>query len=306
MSAPQAKVPVCALPLADWPETERTAWQRCQTPVRSPFRKEGGGRSFSPATLATRQLSYGVWLAYLRDAGQLDITASPSSRVTPERLDLYIQAQHARGNRPKTIVNRISNLKAVLDVLDPGRNHRWVIRPRGIPIQRYFDLEPLVKKVHHSAELILWAEKLFAAGLVHRNPRARRAMVRDAVMIGILIMPAPRVGALVQFKLGQNLQRHADSWCIDQDAGITKMGRGEWSPLLPSVQPMLERYLSVERGELLGGGMSDRLWIAQDGQPLTLWGIASFLKKRSLRLWAVVSWACLSPQSGDHPGCRRA
>ena len=61
------------------------------------------------------------------------------------------------------------------------------------------------------------------------------------------------------------------------------MGRDEWSPLLSCVGPMLERYLSVERGELLDGGMNDRLWIAQDGKPLTLWAISSFLTKRSLR-----------------------
>jgi hypothetical protein len=92
-------------------------------------------------------------------------------------------------------------------------------------------------------------------------------------------MPAPRLGALAQLQLGRNLQHRQAGWCLDQNAGITKMGKDEWSSLLPSSFPILERYPSVERRELLKGGTSDHLWIARGGGVLTEAGITGRLKK---------------------------
>lgn len=282
MTGPQqAEQALLEVPLAAWPAEDRLAWERVQARTNSPFRKDNGGRTRSPYTYRVWQKCYGRWLGFLRDHGALDDAAAPASRVTPERLDDYIAAMKVQGNRPITIVGRIRGLKGALELLAPGQNHKWITRPRNIPITRHFEIVPRDRVVHHSTTLLSWAEQLFADGLEHSQPRCRRALVRDAALIGMLVMPAPRLGALAQLQLGRNLQRHETGWCLNQDAGITKMSKNEWAPLHAAITPILERYLAVERNELLDGRQTSQLWIALGGGDLTAAGITTRLRKLS-------------------------
>lgn len=78
--------------------------------------------------------------------------------------------------------------------------------------------------------------------------------------------------------------RHAASGESPLDAlstrpSITKMGRAEWCPLHEAVTPMIERYLAVERVELLAGKMSDRFWIARGGEPLAESSLAKQIRR---------------------------
>ncbi len=253
---------------ADWPALDRAAWLRATAPVHSPFRKDQGTTSRNRYSLRAWRCGYGRWLAYLRDSGQLDPAVHPAERLSEERLDGYIADLRAHGNRAQTIISRFGELKGALDILEPGHSFSWVMRPRGVHIQHYFAREPRDKVVHHGATLLAWAQRLFAAGLAQRKPRCRRALVRDAVIIGILVLPAPRLRALASLRVGRNLQRRAEGWVIEQEPEITKMGRAEWCPLDPAVAPMVERYLAVERVELLEGKDSDHLWIAEGGGKL--------------------------------------
>ena len=269
------------IPISIWPAGDRAAWERSQVRVRGPFRRENGGRQMSRRTLQSRIQAYGRWLAHLRDSGQLEETAAPSSRITPDRLDAFIQDMRSRGNRPATVIGRIYNLLGALKMLEPGGDHSWIGRPQGVAIGNYFDVEPREHVVHHSATLLAWAEQLFAEGLAPHKPYCRRALVRDAAIIGVFVMPAPRVGALSQLRLGRNLQRRDEGWWLDQDAGITKTSKAEWCPLAKAVTPIIDRYLAVERVELLKGRLTDHLWIGRGGDDLTESSVRGEIYRRS-------------------------
>ena len=237
--------PDLIMPLPKWPEGDQAAWHRATEWVDGPFGGMGGGKTPAPLTLRSRITSYGRWLAFLKEAEILEIDDLPTSRVTPERLDAFIASMQARGNKPVTIIGRMVGLHGALKMLAPNGDHRWVLRPRGIPIQSYFTVVPRSRSVHHSTTLLVWAEKLFAAGLAHPKPRCRRALIRDAAIVAVLVLPAPRVGALTQVRLGVHLMRREESWCLDQETDIIKLGLQSWSPLHPAVTLIIDRYLAV-------------------------------------------------------------
>ncbi len=129
-------------------------------------------------------------------------------------------------------------------------------------------MRPRRRFVPSSEVLLDWAETMFREGLTPRKHRVRRTAVREAVMIALLATHAPRLRALSSLRIGIHLQKRGEEWFLDQDAGITKIRRSINMPLPVEVATMLERYLDVERAELLGTQDHDALWVAQGGGPL--------------------------------------
>ena len=210
---------------ADWPEADRRAWELATAPPRGPFRSRGGGRARNPATLRKTASGYGCWLFFLRRRGELDPAEAPAQRVTSERLDAYFEHLTGCGNADTTVINRFAELRTALRWMHPESDFGWIMRPNGVPL---IDLLPMRRRdvlVPDTAVLLAWAQELFAQGLAHHKPRCRRAQVREAAMIALLTVCAPRLRAMTALRLGIHLQRQGDEWLLDQDAPITKTKR---------------------------------------------------------------------------------
>jgi hypothetical protein len=249
---------VCLQP-ADWPESDRLAWERATAPRRGPFRARGGGRTRSPASVRKVASGYGIWMGFLSSRNDLHQGESPAERPTAERLDAWFAYLRDRGNSDFTIVGRFAELRIALQWPAPGRDFGWIERPRGLSLRTLLPMRRRSVPVPDSAELLGWAEDLFRRGLAHHKPRCRQALVREAVLIGLLATRAPRLRALASLRLGVHLRRDGDEWVLDQDPSITKTGRSLVLPLPAEVAVMLERYLVVERRELLGDAEHDAL-----------------------------------------------
>ncbi len=142
------------------------------------------------------------------------------------------------------------------------------MKPGGGSWRELLEMRPRRRFVPSSEVLLDWAETMFREGLTPRKHRVRRTAVREAVMIALLATHAPRLRALSSLRIGIHLQKRGEEWFLDQDAGITKIRRSINMPLPVEVATMLERYLDVERAELLGYQDHDALWVAQGGGPL--------------------------------------
>ena len=275
--------PPVVLQMAEWPADDRAAWARTAERQSTPFRKDGGGSSPAPATLDMRCKAYGGWLAFLAARGELTPPSRLRDRVTVERLEAFIEWLSGRGNAGSTICWRLHQLRAALRMMEPGDPLKWIVRPNGIPVERFFVDPPRDRPTHHSATLLAWAEHLFARGLAHRKRNVRRALVRDAAMVAVFVMPAPRVGAVARLRLGYHLVRHEDGWFLEQQAGRSKTKRSEMCPLIRSATPILDRYVSVERVELLAGADTDAMWIKEGGCSLGAGWIGKRISKLSAR-----------------------
>ena len=141
--------------------------------------------------------------------------------------------------------------------------------------------------VPQTAELLRWAQELFEQGLVHHKPRCRRALVREAAMIALLAVCAPRQRAMTALRLGVHLRRDGDEWILDQEAAITKSQRRLVLPVAERVGAILDRYVAVERQELLGASTCDAVWIAAGGGPLAYETVSRRIRLRAERRFRV-------------------
>ncbi|MDA8250230.1 MAG: tyrosine-type recombinase/integrase [Rhodospirillales bacterium] len=272
---------------ADWPEADRRAWERAIAPPRGPFRSKGGGRARNPATQRKTERGYGSWIFFLRQHGQLNPMETPAQRVTPERLDAYFLHLTGCGNADYTVIARFAELKTALRWMQPEGDFRWIMRPNGVALR---DLLPMRRRevlVPDTAVLLQWAQDLFAEGLAHRTARGRRALVREAAMIALLTVCAPRLRAMTALRLGVHLRRQGEEWVLDQTPAITKTETALTLPVAAAAGTILDRYVAVERRELLGDAESDALWIAAGGRPLAYETVSKRIRVRARQRFGV-------------------
>ena len=131
------------MPVAEWPEADRALWQAALIP--GDLLDEGGGRArYAPATNYKLAKNYGRWLTWLSRQALLDAPVSPAGRITPERVKAFT-AEMAEVNAMGTILARLQALYEMAQVLDPGRDWRWIrrmesrVRARNVPARRKRD-----------------------------------------------------------------------------------------------------------------------------------------------------------------------
>jgi integrase/recombinase XerD len=117
------------LPLNLWPPADRAAWEAA---IRAddPFETGGVASRWSPATRCKTAMGYGRYLCWLRERGELDETADPAERITPERLAAYLE-ELKRTNRGHTIQTRIQELGDAMEALAPSSDWRFIKRAAG-------------------------------------------------------------------------------------------------------------------------------------------------------------------------------
>ncbi len=275
------------LPLDRWPQQDRLAWQQAKTRQHSPFRKNGGGVRHAADTLLKSEKGLQRWLGFLHRAGQLDDGTPPHARLTPERLDAYFTHLVASGNADRSIVGRFEELKLAFELMLPGRNFGWLTAPNGTPLHHQLAMRTRPRFVPSSAVVLAWAEDLFREGITLPDRELRCCQVRDAVLIAILATRAPRLRALSSLRLGIHLDRRGGEWAMDQHADITKMGNILLLPLSAEVGAMLDRYVGVERAELLRGGTHDAAWIGRRQMPLKKFALGGRVWRLSAKRFGV-------------------
>jgi len=136
--------------------------------------------------------------------------------------------------------------------------------------------------VPDSRDAELWAETLFIEALSLPDPVARRLRIRDAAFIGMMASRAPRRRAAAGMRLGHNLHRVGDGWELFFDEKLMKDGRSNLKlPLGPRVGKIIERYIEVERQELLRGATHDFVWVTKFGEPWSDKGIDFMIRART-------------------------
>jgi integrase len=133
------------------------------------------------------------------------------------------------------------------------------------------------------AELIAWSKDLYTSGLLLIGNVRRRIQIRDAVMFGVLCEAGPRLRSLTAMRVGVHLQQRGEEWWLALEPEDTKTGEAYRGPLGSWLWPMIERYLMVERIELLEGHSSDALWINWNRTLLDERGVDKRVRWRSAK-----------------------
>jgi hypothetical protein len=269
------------LPINDWPAVDFEDWRQARANRQSPFRKYGGGRRISQHTLNKDEKGVCRWLGFLKRIGRLDDETLPYQRPTAELLDMYFEHLQNCGNADRSIVGRFEELQSALTIMYPGMDFRWITKPNGISIRQRLKMTVGSPFVPGNAELLSWGLDLFGQALQTSDGRTRCTQVRDSLIIALLATLAPRQRALASLQVSAHLLRTDSEWSLDQSPLLTKTGKQLVLPIDQDVAPILERYLGVERVELLNGRGHDALWVSWYGTPLSVSGIVNMLWRRS-------------------------
>ncbi len=263
------------LPFAEWPVLDRHRWEALRAPVvPGRFSERSAATKLSPRSLEKFGDGYARWLGFLRYRGWLDATASPGARVTTERLAAYFDLLVELENRPYTILGRFQELARALALLEPGTCFRHVTHPGGRPLRETLDLRSRDQEIHHPADLLLWGIELME-GALSRSPRRRQVQMRDGLLIAILAFRGLRLGSVVSLTLDGSVRRDGPEgmWRLDIQGEDVKNSRYILATLPRLLGPWIDRYVEVERRELLAGQKSEAFWINWGGEPLAPIGL---------------------------------
>ena len=272
------------LPVSAWPAGDARAWAAACSPRPGPF----GRRSLSPYTYRNYARSYGAFLWHLTTQGLLDPVERPAERVTLQRLESFYEQLVRSGNANTTIVTRFEDLRSAMRLMEPDRDFAFITKPGNVSIHQLLPRYPRVRFVPDSRHCELWAEALFMTAISLPHPAHRRRLVRDASFLGILASRGPRHRAMMGMRLGRHLTRTAEGWRLFYDEPLMKGGKTTLDlPLGSRIGAVVERYVTVERPELLQGQTHDFLWVGRDGGPLSSNSAMSMIRLRTLKEFGV-------------------
>jgi hypothetical protein len=205
--------PRLEVPLHEWPEIDRTAWRAAVQPTESLFDEAGGASAWRKATQEISIEVFGLWLGFLESLG---ITGFPSAipLMTPEQRDGFTAAQTERNVANLTIRKRLERLKATFDVMVPGQDFGFVLRPFGRRLSQALPGQPCPVSTRDSRDIFERALALHADGLAGKGYAKGLAARRDGLIIALLACCAERVGVFSRTEIGFHLVRRAEGYWL--------------------------------------------------------------------------------------------
>jgi site-specific recombinase XerD len=273
--------PLC-LPLEAWPEVDRRLWLEATAarPARR-FTETRPADRLAAKSIRKTFGGYSRWLGYLAAQGMLEADVPPADRVTPDRVAGWLDALRAEKNRDYTVVGRLEELQRALHLIAPGKNFKWLTLPGGVSVRSRLPMSKRVLTVYHPRILFEWGLEMVETAKSLAGSARRRVMLRDGVMIALLAARAPRLRSLSALRLGVNLRREPACWRIELDEHDVKTSKPIAYPLPAQLTAAMDRYVEVERAELLGGRIDDAFWIDWTGSAMLPRGI-----EKRIRWWS--------------------
>ena len=106
----------CSMPVSLWPEADRIAWTEATRPSDIFDVDARAAADWSPARRKMAEMSYGYWLAWLRDRGRLDPARAPGDRVTVSLVSAFVDDLR-RQVAPYSVVLFVGGLKRMLEMI---------------------------------------------------------------------------------------------------------------------------------------------------------------------------------------------
>ncbi|GGJ44020.1 site-specific integrase [Neoroseomonas lacus] len=292
-----------ALPLTQWPEQDRQAWDAAN---RQPDFLVPGGHAarWRPASQRNAERAHGRWLAWLLEQGVALANEAPMARITPERFTAYV-AFLRKGRAPCTVVGYLSWFSMLCKAMFPEGDWRWLhqahnnlqreARPTRDKRSRMVPAQGLLQLGHELMEHA--GTVLDDASVATTQPRQRVAAARDfrdGLMIALLALRPLRVTNFLGITIGRHLRRSGDRVTLSFAGEETKTKRPIETIWPEELLLSLDRYLAEVRPILMAAKVSVDparpprpagaiLWVGQGGTPLTPGGLTKALQRHTTR-----------------------
>jgi site-specific recombinase XerD len=259
-----------SLPLQEWPEADRSAWEVACKPAE---RLKRGGAASHMKEITRRDLGrrYGYFLDHVERTGGLEANASAAVLVTPQRVERFLAELQGRLSSV-TVHGTIYKLCRMAQLLAPERDYQWLTEIENdlalvmVPKSKTHRL--VYPNVTAEAGMTLMVE---ADAAVHRSALARARQFRNGLMIALMAFHSIRLKNFAALEIGCSFVKTNDKWWIVLRASETKEKRPDERVVDDSLISWLERYLTVHRPILARGNTGQTaLWLSSnDGKPMT-------------------------------------
>jgi hypothetical protein len=259
-----------ALMPCEWPAADREAWEAACRPSQG-LRRGGRAVHLKPVSRDDLMRRYGLFLDHVRRTGDLKLSASVASYVTPERVEGYLNELRSRVGSV-TAYGYIAKLRRAAQILDPKSDLQWLaeleeelgwmMRPR-----------PKQHRIVDSDRIVATGIKLMkeAEADIRSTPLSRALRYRNGLMIAFLALMPLRLKNFCALKIGLTILQVEGAFCVVLSANETKSKRSDERHVPLILQPYLATYLNVHR-PVLGGKDEAALWMGYYGMPLSYAG----------------------------------
>ena len=210
------------LPFAEWPESDRVAWERGTS--GDPLAPGGGGAGamWRSSTRRQVQLGYGSWLSWLEGAGLLLVSQAPAARASRPEVRAYLDALEAAGLADYTRSGRLQTLSDALRVMQPSADIGFIARGAGRIASGAVRARDPRAKLRPPAEIVAFGAELMARAEAEDGLAALDSalLFRDGLLISLWMLRALRNANLSSIEIGRQLVREGHA-----PAGV--LGRGD-------------------------------------------------------------------------------
>lgn len=155
--------------------------------------------------------------------------------------------------------------------------------PAEFPLDRAMPSTPKRVSVRDFRELLERTCELYQAGLAERSRVRGRKAIRNAAILGLLALRAPRLGSLTAIEIGVHLTKPNDRYWLWLGEDIVKTETSNSYPLDDVLTPILDTYLADVRPSF-GGNATTKLWLCTTGMPLRAAGITKVVRRQT-KIW---------------------
>jgi integrase len=276
-----------SLPVGEWPEADRRAWEEA---CRPGSRLKPGGVASYLAEVSCDEFArrYGAFLGFLQRNGRLEPHAGAATQVTMANVEAYITELNARV-RSVTVWNCIYKLRRAAQLLAPRADFSWLAE-----IEK--DLA-LVMEPRSKFDRLVFTGLLVEAGLTliaeaqefATTEVARARGVRNGVMIALLALCPIRLKNFATLEIGQTFKEVHGRWWIALPTIATKSHRPDERRVPALLDPWIGVYLNQSRPVLLGSrSPTNALWISSTtGRRITTKNLGTLISKITLETLGV-------------------
>jgi integrase len=257
------------LPVNEWPEADRKAFQAAFEPGDVFDETIGPGAHLTEGTRRMIRTSYKRWLGFLKTNHVDELSKPPVDRITPERVRAFIK-HLSEETRASSVAFVAHNFYQAARLIASTTDWAWLrsLKSRLLsqvqPEDRFGRLVPGWRTLDFGIELMDEALKLPVTG--HKQ---RETQYRDGLLLALLSLWPIRRRSIAALTVSRHLEFDDLGVNILLHPSDTKAKRAESFRVPEPLMPYLRRYLDEIRPYLLGGSNHDGLWASYQGRPLS-------------------------------------
>lgn len=253
---------------------------------QSIFEDEGGAfAKLSQISITKYAKGWGRWLGFLAGHEPEALALTPSERCTKPRLQAYIDHLRTSGNSEGTVINRLMEISASAQAMDPSFKSQLIdrfiasLRHKVVPVHSKSHVRPANELVDLGISLMEQA--------TDTSDHKHALGFRDGLIIAFLALHPVRRRNLAAFEIGKNLVPQGDNFVVSFGGDETKNGTPHEAVLADILIEPMRQYLRLWRPVLAKRqgrwrrSIGQAVWVSANGSPMTQEGLAGRIELRT-------------------------